>query len=123
MGNEASHRAAFERAFGFWDEAKREQVFRGLWDEQAPRHADLVDIACDPREVRTLHKSSPGALCPLCDFPTFGWADAAALTPAITAAISVEFPAWEVSQSLCGRCRKTYVVAVAAAGARQMQLA
>src|SRR5262249_36750907 len=39
------HRTTFDRAFGFWPAAKRDEVFESLWQSRRPRHAELWAIA------------------------------------------------------------------------------
>ena len=106
-----SHRTAFDRVFGFWTEARRDEIFNSLWNGADPRHGDLLAIASDPREVKTVREPLPGALCPLCDFSTFSWADAKVLPVEIVSRITLEFPNWEPEQGLCGRCLETYKAA------------
>ena len=111
VGRHESHRAAFDRVFAFWSEARRDEIFGSLWNGTNPRHGDLLAIASDPREVKTAREPLPGALCPLCDFSTFNWADGEALPAEIVARITVEFPNWLPEQGLCGRCLETYEAA------------
>ena len=111
-GNCEVHRAAFDRAFGFWPESKRDEVFSNLWSGQNPRHGEMLAIAADPREVRTVHQPLPGAMCPLCDSPTFDWIIGASVDRGVQAAVESEFPAWSPAQGMCGRCHKVYTAAV-----------
>jgi hypothetical protein len=98
------HRAAFDRAFGFWPQAKRDETFDSLWRNRSPRHAELMAIASDPRDLRSASAQTPGAPCPLCGFATFDWADTSRLGEGISAAIRREFPHWTADQGACGRC-------------------
>jgi len=111
-GNREAHRATFDRVFNFWSEDRREEVFVSLWTRINPRHDEMLAIASDPREVKTLHEPLPGASCPLCDFPTFRWAKTETLPGVLLARISAEFPSWLPAQGLCCRCLETYQVVV-----------
>ncbi|MCU0771329.1 MAG: hypothetical protein MUE94_06115 [Verrucomicrobia bacterium] len=102
------HAAAFARGYSFWSEQRQTETFNSLWECRAPHHADFLALIADPRGLRDAHRPEPGASCPLCDFPTFQWADATVLPPAILQRITAEFPAWQPEQSLCSRCLETY---------------
>ncbi|MFO1512944.1 MAG: hypothetical protein U1F83_08560 [Verrucomicrobiota bacterium] len=102
------HAAAFARGYSFWPAQKQTETFASLWQCRAPRHADFLALIADPRGLRDAHRPELGASCPLCDFPTFHWADATMLTPAILQRITAEFPGWQPGQSLCSRCLETY---------------
>ena len=108
MATREQHSAAFARGYSFWPLAKQVEVFDALWNDATPRHAGFLALIADPRGLRDAHRPEPGASCPLCDFPTFHWADTAALTPAILQRVTAEFPAWQPEQSLCSRCLETY---------------
>jgi hypothetical protein len=101
------HRNAFDRAFGFWPEARRNESFERLWNESRPRHAELMAMASDPREIKTHPEIRPGAPCPLCGFSTFTWAEPGACEKA-TAKIRAEFPQWTPDQGACRRCVEVY---------------
>jgi len=104
------HAAALGRGYSFWSPAKQDEVFDSLWFNAAPRHPDLLALIADPRGLRGAHRPAPGACCPLCDFPTFNWADANALPGGILQRIAEEFPGWSSEQGLCSRCLETYEV-------------
>lgn len=112
VGNREQHRAAFDRAFGFWPEPKRDKVFSRFWNGAKPRHQDLLAIASDPREVKSSHEPLPGALCPLCGFPTFQWADVSRFDGRVGDAIRHEFAQWSPNQGACHRCAEVYAAAV-----------
>lgn len=109
------HAAAFARGYSFWPEQRQVETFASLWQCRAPRHTDFLALIADPRGLRDAHRPVPGASCPLCDFPTFHWADPETLSPDILRRITAEFPAWLPAQGACNRCVETYQ-AVAAAG-------
>ena len=104
VGTPEQHRGAFERAFGFWPEIKRDKVFDSLSNNPDPRHVDLLAIASDPRDLQSAHEPTPGAPCPLCGFATFDWADSGSFCDQTTAKIQKEFPQWTPRQGACGRC-------------------
>ena len=105
------HAAAFARGYSFWPEDRQATTFESLWHNAAPSHAEFLALIADPRGLRESHRPAPGGSCPLCDFPTFSWADADALRPEIAARVVAEFPAWTPGQGLCGRCLETYQAA------------
>ncbi|MBE0541027.1 MAG: hypothetical protein IH623_06555 [Verrucomicrobia bacterium] len=113
MAGREQHAAAFSRGYSFWPADRQTQTFDSLWHNAAPRHDDLLGLIADPRGLRESHRPAPGGSCPLCDFPTFNWADAEALRPKIAARVAAEFPSWTPEQGLCGRCLETYEAAAA----------
>jgi hypothetical protein len=114
MSTLAQHGAAFARGYSFWPEQKQVETFASFWQCRSPRHADFLALIADPRGVRDAHRPAPGASCPLCDFPTFHWADAATLANGIIERIVTEFKEWSPEQGLCNRCLETYESARAA---------
>jgi len=108
VGTRDQHRAAFERAFGFWPENKRDETFDLLWQNRDPLHQHLLEIASDPREIKSAHQPSPGAPCPLCGFATFDWADSRQLSEPAAAALQREFPDWTAEDGACRRCVEIY---------------
>jgi hypothetical protein len=111
MQTREQHAAAFTRGYSFWPEPRQAETFSSLWQTKSPRHTGFLALIADPRGLRDAHRPAPGASCPLCDFPTFTWADAEALPPEITRRVVAEFPAWSREQGLCGRCLETYQAA------------
>ena len=114
MATREQHAAAFSCGYPFWPVERQTAVFDSLWDNPAPRHAELLALISDPRGLREAHQPAPGGSCPLCDFPTFTWAAVGSLSAEIVRRIHAEFPAWRLEQGLCGRCRETYEVALRA---------
>jgi hypothetical protein len=108
LGTREQHRSAFDRAFGFWSDAKRDDVFLALWENPQPHHDALLAIASDPRNIQSSNKPSPGAPCPLCGFATFAWAETSAFSDATAAAIKAEFPHWTPADGACQRCVAIY---------------
>lgn len=117
MAGREQHAAAFSRGYSFWPADRQGKTFESLWHNAVPRHADFLALIADPRGLRDAHRPTPGASCPLCDFPTFTWADGERLSPEIAARVVAEFPAWTPEQGLCGRCLETYL----AGAAQQLQ--
>jgi hypothetical protein len=108
MQTREQHLAAFVRSYSFWPEPRQMETFESLWCNATARHAEFLALIADPRGLRDAHRPEPGASCPLCDFPTFSWADAAQLPPKILERIVAEFPSWQPEYGLCGRCLETY---------------
>ncbi|MBM3881754.1 MAG: hypothetical protein FJ387_18855 [Verrucomicrobia bacterium] len=102
------HRAAFDRAFGFWSESKRAEVFDSLWHQPSPTHRHLAGLATDPRDLASAGQPVAGAACPLCGFPTFNWAPTGALSDAVLDRIRHEFPPWTIEAGACVRCVEVY---------------
>lgn len=117
MQSREQHAAAFARGYSFWSEQKQAETFATLWHCGTPRHADFLALIADPRGLRDARRPEPGASCPLCDFPTFHWADTRALSCEVVSRITVEFPIWSAEQGLCERCLETYL----ATAAQQLQ--
>jgi hypothetical protein len=86
------HAAAFARGYCFWPEQRQAQTFAALWSDHAPCHSEFLELIADPRGLREAHRPAQGASCPLCDFPTFAWAEACELTAEIADRIGAEFP-------------------------------
>ena len=111
MSNQEQHQANFDRAFSFWPEEKRCQVFASHWNGSAPRHEHILALAADPRDLSHAQEPLPGGSCPLCHFPTFEWADVSALPEPILASLSAQFPRWTIDQGSCKRCIEIYELA------------
>jgi hypothetical protein len=99
---------AFSRAYSFWPTDQQSRAFESLWSKEAPNHAKLLSLACDPRALRDTQRPAAGAPCPLCGFPTFDWAETARVWPAITRRIALDYPAWSPEQGACSRCLEIY---------------
>jgi hypothetical protein len=115
MSTREQHAAAFARGYCFWTAERQTETFAALWGTAAPSHTSFLALIADPRGLREAHRPAPGASCPLCDFPTFAWADGEMLLPQIRQRIAAEFPSWLPEQGLCGRCLETYQAAAALA--------
>ena len=106
--------------------SQRVAVFEGLWATERMTHREILDMARDP--VKLVEKAEmvsgkelmekkkkihlPGALCPMCKFPTFHWIEE--LNPEderdkkTIAAIKEDFPGWEPEEGACERCVEIY---------------
>jgi hypothetical protein len=111
MNGHAQHQALFERAFSFWPEEKRVSVFESHWNERAPRHANILALAADPRDLSHAQEPLPGGSCPLCHFPTFEWTNITALAAETLATLCVQFPQWRPDHGACKRCVEIYELA------------
>ena len=105
------HHAIFHRAFSFWPESRRVQVFESHWDDAAPRHENLLALAADPRDLSHVSAPLPGSLCPLCQFPTFDWSGVSAMNPETLTKLRGQFPQWAPEQGVCARCVEIYELA------------
>ena len=105
------HQAIFERAFSFWPDEKRKQVFDSHWEDGAPCHAKLLALASDPRDLSHAQEPLPGSSCPLCNFPTFEWTDMRTLNPDTLATLRMQFPGWTADHGACKRCAEIYELA------------
>jgi hypothetical protein len=110
MAGQEEHAAAFARGYSFWPEEKRVATFNSLWQTKSPRHVNLLALIADPRGLRDAHRPAPGASCPLCDFPTFQWADPCLFEPRLVHRITAEFPNWSPEHGICNRCWEAYQV-------------
>jgi hypothetical protein len=110
-GTRERHEAHFHRAFSFWPEARREEVFEAHWTTSAPRHEALLALAADPRNLAHSTALLPGSPCPLCHFPTFEWADTSALPTETRSRLSAAFPQWAPGQGACKRCVEIHELA------------
>lgn len=109
--------AEFARVCGRAAPTTSAAAFDALWSEFAgrrPAQSELVERAeagaefgGSAREAGHAARPAPGGACPLCTFPTFDWADEAAV--ALLADRLVErFPAWSPTDGICGRCAELY---------------
>ena len=90
MGPREQHADAFARSYSFWDKPRQSTTFEALWKNASPHHGEFLALIADPRGLRDAHQPAPGASCPLCAFPTFDWADPAALTKSCVLLKSVD---------------------------------
>lgn len=116
MATREQHAAALGRGYSFWPEQRQAETFASLWQNVSPCHAEFLALIADPRGLRDAHRPAPGASCPLCDFPTFHWADAGVLPSGMVSRITAEFPAWSPAHGLCNRCAESYEALTATVG-------
>ncbi len=101
------HRGFFDRAFSFWPDSRRAEVFEALWAGPRTVHAELAALAVEGRGHDPAAGPAPGMACPLCGMPAFDWADAGALAE-LEALIRGEFADWKRDRGACGRCAEVY---------------
>jgi hypothetical protein len=111
MTGQDQHQALFDRAFAFWPDGKRRQVFESHWNDRTPRHQNLLALAADPRDLSHAQEPLPGGTCPLCQFPTFEWAEVLALAPETLSTLRTQFPNWTPDHGACKRCVEIYELA------------
>lgn len=110
-------RVELMRAFNLHDQAAGDRAINLLWPLSnapvRPPHPELLQWAqgrlpcvSDAESTQRPSPSAPkgGSRCPLCRFPTFDWADVAALSEPTLRAIRDDFPAWSPDDGICGRC-------------------
>lgn len=102
------HALSFDRTFSFWRQEKRAETVASLWQNRAPRHSTLLELIADPRGLRDAHQPGPGAPCPLCEFPTFSWAQVDRLPPETITRVAQDFPIWTPIDGMCERCLEAY---------------
>lgn len=108
IADEAQRRREFDCGFAFLPDARRAELFAGLWSGRTASHTGLLELAADPRGLQDHHAPVPGAPCPLCGFAAFQWIDANRLCPAARERIRVEFPGWRDGEAVCARCAEIY---------------
>lgn len=108
LGDRDRRRREFGAAFGFLPEPRFSEVFDSLWTGTIARHAELLELAADPRQLGGCHDPVPGAVCPLCGFPAFRWAEPSSLRPKARERMASEFPGWDAAGSVCARCAEIY---------------
>lgn len=113
----------FERLFSFLPRRQRAAAFQGLWNAQEMTHTQLLEIAEEPAKLAVLGvgvgdvSSTPisGTFCPLCQFPTFQWADP---EPGMLSVIQKDFSTWTPEEGICGRCYEYYQIRCEREGVR-----
>lgn len=98
----------FVATFAFWSDARQRNVFESIWTDSTACHRVLAGLVCEPGQLQANAGPQPGALCPLCGFPTFSWAAVATLAGRIVDAIRADFPLWKPQQGVCARCSEIY---------------
>ncbi len=105
----------FERLFSFLPRRQRVAAFLEIWNAQEMTHTRLLEIAEEPTKLALLTAGAEmvtltpisGTFCPLCQFPTFEWANP---EPGMTTIIQEDFPAWTREEGICGRCYEYYQI-------------
>lgn len=114
----------FEAMYAEVAPSTRALAFEALWTAERLTHAEILEMAGDPR--RALERGArsggalggawlPGALCPICRFPTFRWAEGLSqLHDRVLESLKRDFPLWVPEQGACERCLEVYRATVAA---------
>ncbi len=105
----------FERLFSLLPRRQRAAAFQELWNAQEMTHAQLLEIAEEPAKLALLAVGvgevsltpTTGTFCPLCQFPTFEWADP---EPGMLPIIQKDFSAWTREEGICNRCYEYYQI-------------
>ena len=110
-GRSGMRRREFEGAFGFLGAQEASALFQEIWRGTNFTQADLIQRARDPRPAGSEEGCPaplPGSPCPLCSFPTYDWADPAAMDEKARGLLQKEFPDWSAERRLCGQCADLY---------------
>ncbi len=116
--------AEFQTLFPNLGDRAAEQVLETLWDGPRPSNAELRQMVTGAAALCSALKISvditeegepcpafcPGALCPLCRFPTHEWAEP---SDHFSQKVKLEYPAWEPSQGICSQCANRYLFTAA----------
>ncbi|MCE9584933.1 MAG: hypothetical protein K8T20_20775 [Planctomycetes bacterium] len=93
----------------------REKIVERFWTAPGLTWPRLIELARRPDhllefsgvpEAAPLY--GPGALCPLCQFPTFAWGDLSRFSTSALALVRTEFPGWTTSRGACRQCADGY---------------
>jgi hypothetical protein len=101
-------------------------MFDNFWNKEKITHKEILDMATDMMKAVPLlggdasemgdeeEKKSywSGRPCPLCNFPTYKWAEAIKLqdekAKKLHNAIKADFPKWTTEEGACERCAELY---------------
>ena len=100
----------FARAFPMFGEESA-QMFTRFFDQNSHTHSELVAIAREPRTAIDGPRDTPqpGSRCPLCNFPTYEFAqNPESLPKEIIRKITQDFSEWVPSRGLCCQCADLY---------------
>lgn len=89
---------------------KKERLlwFDKVWKTDHPTHSELLRLAKEGKGTHEKCGETQGGLCPLCQFPTYDWAQE--LNEDVVAHIQKDFPDWQIEMMLCKRCAEVYSV-------------
>ncbi len=94
----------------------RNRAFDAFWAAERIPHAQIVEVARDPRMLLASYagvasRGYPGGRCPICGFATFEWTfPGTRLTPDLVRRMGEDFPAWTPEDGACGRCIEIYEI-------------
>lgn len=116
----------FEAQFLKLPPSIRRSIFQSLWDEENITHGQLLEMARQPELLLSRADGDgieappqeqreklilPGALCPLCRFPTYHWVERLEELPKeVIDGIKEDFPQWSLSDGVCERCIEIYKI-------------
>ncbi|OGL38487.1 MAG: hypothetical protein A2042_08760 [Candidatus Schekmanbacteria bacterium GWA2_38_11] len=96
-------------------------IFESVWNAEKITHNEILEMAKDAKvmtrrysrgdekELKEEEVMLPGALCPLCRFPTFNWTkNLHEEEESVLVAIKADYPWWDLRQGLCERCLEVY---------------
>lgn len=100
-------------------------MFDNFWNKEKITHQEILDMATDMMKAVPLlggdisdldeqEKKSywSGRPCPLCNFPTYKWANDINLedekAKKLQEAIKADFPKWTAAEGVCERCTELY---------------
>lgn len=111
LAEREAHARDIESCFVSIPDSERLSLFERLWSAGQPTHAEMLALA---RQADVLTPASatpmpaPGALCPVCRFPTYCWATE--IAPPIVALIRADVAAWQPDHGACERCVEGYAL-------------
>ncbi|MDA0999017.1 MAG: hypothetical protein O2807_00685 [bacterium] len=102
---------AAEKVIGaLWSDPRvRDTAFRRMVQGAASLCAAFGVSDDSPFAADSLRRLSPGSLCPLCQFPTFDWAES---SDALSGMVKAEYPGWNSTQGICTQCANRYLFAL-----------
>ena len=89
---------------------KKERLlwFDKVWQTDHPTHSELLRFAKEGKGTHEKYGETQGGLCPLCQFPTYDWAQE--INKDVVAHIQKDFPDWQIEMMLCKRCAEVYSI-------------
>lgn len=114
-----SIRTSFQRAFRYRGAEPAAESFDRVFQAEELTHQQLLGWATEPQSV--LRESAdivadapgPGALCPLCGFPTHDWFDLEnGKARKFLSAIRETHPQWRRDNGACRQCVETYMTRI-----------
>lgn len=110
-----------DRVFGLEESRAGSELFDRIYHADRLTHTQLFRWSQSPEFSRELGNGvdaqrrpgsggEPGAVCPICGFPTFDWSDDANGLPAVALqSIGQEIPDWSPDHGACRQCIEIYM--------------